>query len=214
MTGRFVWIAIVGLMASGCSHMKIEDFAGTEPEFVLEDYFAGHTRAWGMFEDRFGRIQRQFVVEINGDWDGSTLTLREDFVYNDGEEESRTWVLKKTSATTYEGTTDNVIGTAHGSIRGNAFNWTYDFNLAVGDSIWKVKFDDWMILQPDGVLLNKATVTRWGIKLGTVYISFSKPETALAMQPSNDGEFAAIASRSAAGVHRTGARSPSGPRVD
>ena len=48
-------IAIVGLMASGCSQMKIEDFAGTEPEFVLEDYFAGHTRAWGMFEDRFGR---------------------------------------------------------------------------------------------------------------------------------------------------------------
>lgn len=194
--------------------MKIEDFAGTEPEFILEDYFSGHTRAWGMFEDRFGRIQRQFVVEINGDWDGSTLTLTEDFIYNDGEEESRTWVLKKTGDKTYEGTTDNVVGTAYGSINGNAFNWTYDFNLAVGDSTWKVKFDDWMILQPDGVLLNKATVTRWGIKLGTVYISFSKPETAMAMQPSNDGEFSSVANQSAAGVHRTGALSPSGQYGD
>jgi hypothetical protein len=167
-----------------------------------------------MFEDRFGVIQRQFVVDLNGTWDGETLTLREDFVYDDGEEETRIWVLRKTSDTTYEGTTDNVIGVAEGTINGNAFNWKYDFNLAVGDSIWKVKFDDWMILQPDGVLLNKATVTRWGIKLGTVFISFTKPETVQSMKSSNVSEFPVGATRQSAGARKTVAQRPSGRYAD
>ena len=175
MKTRIPFLIFTIFLLAGCTKMKIEDFDNTLPQFVLEDYFIGKNKAWGMFEDRFGRITRQFVVDITGSLEGDELTLREDFIYNDGETETRTWVLKRTSATTYEGTTENVIGIAKGTINGNAFNWVYDFNLAVGDSIWKVKFDDWMILQPDGVLLNKATVTRWGFKLGTVYISFSKP---------------------------------------
>jgi len=211
---RIIGLLFAFLATGGCTKMKIEDFANTEPRFVLEDYFDGETRAWGMFEDRFGVIQRQFVVDISGDWDGDKLTLREDFVYNDGETETRTWVLEKTGPDTYEGTTDNVIGVAQGTINGNAFNWTYDFNLKVGDSVWKVKFDDWMILQPDGVLLNKATVTRWGIKLGTVYISFSKPETAMAMKPSNVSELPLAGNRQSAGAHKIAVQRPSGRYAD
>ena len=39
----------------------------------------------------------------------------------------------------------------------------YKFKLNVGEDIWTVRFDDWMFLQADGVLLNKATAYRWGI---------------------------------------------------
>ncbi|MGI9316076.1 MAG: DUF3833 domain-containing protein [bacterium] len=194
MKYRYIFLIIVVMVGGGCTKMKIEEFDNTQPLLVLEEYFVGKTKAWGMFEDRFGRIQRQFVVDITGKWEGNTLTLREDFIYSDGETETRIWVLNKTGATTYEGTTDNVIGVAKGTINGNAFNWVYDFNLKVEDSIWKVKFDDWMILQPDGVLLNKATITRWGIKLGTVYISFSKPaEKAAVMRPA-ETELSLVAS--------------------
>ena len=99
----------------------------------------------------------------------------------------------------YEGSTENSIGIATGRRAGNAFNWTYDFNLKVGDGTWKVKFDDWMFLQPNGVLLNKATVTRWGFKLGTVYLSFSKPaeqsvEKTAAIQPA-ETEFSVAANQ-------------------
>jgi hypothetical protein len=177
MKKRKICLVIIFLLAGGCSNMKIEDFQQTRPEFILEEYFLGKTQAWGLFEDRFGNVQRQFVVDINGTWDGKTLILNEDFVYSDGETENRVWTLNRTGPTTYTGTTANVIGQATGTRAGNTFNWTYDFNLKVGDGYWKVRFDDWMFLQPDGVLLNKASVTRWGIKLGTVYLSFSKSAT-------------------------------------
>jgi len=177
MIKRTVFLSLVVVLVGGCSNMQIEDFQETQPEFIIEEYFLGKTQAWGLFEDRFGNVQRQFVVEITGTWDGETLTLNEDFVYDDGETENRVWTLSRTGPTTYTGTTANVIGEATGKRAGNAFNWKYVFNLKVGDDYWKVRFDDWMFLQPGGVVLNKASVTRWGFKLGTVYLSFSKPLT-------------------------------------
>jgi hypothetical protein len=195
MKTKFSFLSLVTLLISGCSSMNVEDFENTQPEFVLEEYFEGRTMAWGLFEDRFGRVQRQFVVTMDGTWDGTTLILNEDFVYNDGETENRVWTLTKTDDMNYEGTTQNSIGTARGTRAGNAFNWEYDFNLKVGDDTWKVKFDDWMFLQPNGVLLNKATVTRWGFKLGTVYLSFSKPAAQTAATLPAAPELSLVANR-------------------
>lgn len=155
--------------------MNLKDFKNVAPELRLEEFFDGFSRAKGLFEDRFGKVRTQFSVDIEGDWDGEVLTLKEDFVYADGDQEQRTWNIRKTGDNSYEGKTDSVLGVAVGEIAGNAFNWRYDFNLKVGDDkVWKVHFDDWMFLQSDGVLLNKARIKRWGITLGTVFISFTK----------------------------------------
>lgn len=188
-------IFFVALVSAGCSNMNIEDYAQTQPEFILEEYFLGQTVAWGLFEDRFGNVQRQFTVAITGTWDGTELILDEDFIYSDGETEKRVWTLTKTDEMNYIGTADNVIGTASGTRAGNAFNWVYDFNLKVDDGYWKVKFDDWMFLQPDGVMLNKATISRWGFKLGTVYLSFSKPEVTAAATLPADHELFLVSSQ-------------------
>lgn len=159
---------------TGCAGMKPEDFAGQEPRFRIEEYFAGNTRAWGIFQDRFGKLRRQFVVDIDGSWDGETLTLVENFVYDDGETEQRVWTIHKTGDHSYEGRADGVIGMAEGKSYGNVLNWHYRFALPVGDSTWNVTFDDWMFLQGDGVMINRAEVTKFGIELGEVTIAFRK----------------------------------------
>lgn len=151
-----------------------------EPRLILEEYFAGRTRAWGFFEDRAGRVRREFALDIDGEWDGRRLTLNERFFYSNGEEETRVWTLDKTGPDTYTGFTDDVAGDAIGRTAGNTFRWQYDFNLPVGRGIWKVHFDDRMFLQPNGVLLNKASVSRWGIRIGTLFISFHKQALAAA----------------------------------
>lgn len=161
-------------LLTGCSGMKPEDFADREPRLRIEDYFAGKTRAWGIFQDRFGTLRRQFTVDIDGRWDGETLTLVEDFVYDDGETEQRIWRIRKTGAHGYRGEADGVIGTAEGESYGNALKWHYRFALKVGDATWNVTFDDWMFLQQDGVLINRAEVTKFGLRLGEVTIVFRK----------------------------------------
>ncbi len=165
---------VVGAITSGCSGMQISDFENRKPELRLEDYFGGRTWAWGIFVDRFGKLRREFSVLIDGEWDGQTLTLDESFEYLDGETDRRVWNIRSLGDGRYEGRADDVIGTAQGQVAGNALRWEYQMNLPVEGSLWKVKFDDWMFLQPDDVLINRATVSRWGIDIGTVTIFFSK----------------------------------------
>lgn len=157
--------------------MKIQDYAQFSPEFILEDYFQGDVKAQGIFIDRFGNLKRQFDVDIKGSWDpeAQKLTLVEDFVYNDGATEQRIWHITKKNDHSYIGKAEGVAGEAKGDRYGNTLNWAYDFDLKVGESTYRVHFDDWMHLQADGkTMINRAEVTKWGFKLGDVILSFEK----------------------------------------
>jgi len=157
----------------------MDEYANTRPALDLFDYFNGKTRGWGMFQDRGGKLKRSFIVDITGTVDESgRLKLEENFVWNDGEVSQRIWYITKTGDQRFEGTASDVVGKAQGRIAGNALNWRYDLNLSVGDNVWRVHFDDWMFLQPDGVLLNRAKMSKFGFRLGEVTIAFRKePES-------------------------------------
>ena len=154
--------------------MKLEDFSGEKPEFVLEEYFEGKTRGYGLFESRGGKISTRFVVDIVGRWEDDVFLLEEDFVYSDGKEESFTWRIKKTGNKSYEGTREGVVGAAIGTAEGNALNWRYKMDVPRGNGTIRLTFDDWMVLQPDQVLMNRARVSKFGLHVGSVTLSFSK----------------------------------------
>ena len=63
---------------------------------------------------------------------------------------------------------------------GNALNRNYQVDKKAGTRKWRVRFNDWMSLQPGGVLLNRAQVTKLGIGLGQVTLVFVKFEEATA----------------------------------
>ena len=174
MQKTLLGMIFLGVVLTGCGGMDIKNFEAATPQLVLEEYFAGKTRAWGIFEDRFGKLRRQFTVDIDGRWDGRTLVLDERFVYRDGERDRRVWTIEKVGPNRYQGRADDVIGVATGEAKGNALSWRYNMDLKVGDSTLRVHFDDWMFLQPDNVLINRARVSKWGVKLGQVTLFFSK----------------------------------------
>jgi hypothetical protein len=154
--------------------MIAADRAGDKPSLEIETYFAGKTRAWGIFQDRFGKLRRQFTVDILGRRDGADFVLDEDFVYGDGTTERRVWRIRSLGLGRYEGRSEDVIGVASGSVTGNVLNWRYAMRLKVSARTLRVFFDDWMFLLPDGVLLNRARVSKWGVRLGEVTLAFRK----------------------------------------
>ena len=158
----------------GCGGTKIEDFAATQPKLVLEDYFAGKTRGWGIFHDRFGNVKRQFVVDIDGTWDGKTLVLDEKFRYPDGSTDGRIWTIAKLGDGRYEGRAADVDGPADGRTAGQALRWSYYLLLKMDDSFWRVHMDDCMYLQPGGVLINTTTMSKFGVELGRLSLFFVK----------------------------------------
>jgi hypothetical protein len=160
---------------TGCaSGTTLAQFDEAPRQLVLEEYFAGETTAYGIFEDRFGKVRRQFKVDITGEVKGDRLTLTEKFVYDDGERDTRVWEIDILGGGKYSGTAGDVPVPAVGQVSGNAFNWKYKVDLKVGDSVWNVGFNDWMFLMQDDVLLNRAYVTRYGIEIGQVTIAFNK----------------------------------------
>jgi hypothetical protein len=74
----------------------------------------------------------------------------------------------------YSGTADDVVGEAQGETRGNAFRWGYTLALPVDGRVWNVTFDDWMYLMDERVMLNKAVMSKFGVRLGEVTLSFVK----------------------------------------
>ncbi|MCU4654097.1 DUF3833 domain-containing protein [Roseibacterium sp. SDUM158016] len=147
----------------------------SDRELNLEEFFAGDLVAYGQFQDVLGNVSRRFTVDIEGTWDGETLTLVEDFVYEDASTERRVWTLTKTGDETWQGTAPGVIGTATGREAGDMFNWQYTIDLPVpGGETLRVSFDDWMWLLTEDRLLNRAYMMRFGIPVGEVIIHFER----------------------------------------
>ena len=138
----------------------------------LEEFFECPAKAYGVFQDRFGRPRRLFSAEIEPTFDNGVLTLEERFTFDDGAKEKRVWNIRPMSGGHYTATADGVIGTAAGSPEGAALRWRYTFALDIGSRILNVQFDDWMCRQSRTVLINRAIVKKWGIRIGDLTLVF------------------------------------------
>ena len=162
------------LLIGGCASQNIASYAGQQPTLDLQQYFNGTLDAYGVFTDRSGAVVKRFTVVMQCSWNGDDGVLDEDFSYSDGTKSHRVWTLVRTPDGKYTGTAADVIGTAQGEEKGNAFRWGYTLDLPVDGKNIQVQFDDWMYLMNDKVMLNKAVMSKFGFKLGEVTLSFVK----------------------------------------
>jgi hypothetical protein len=169
-------VAAVGTAAAlvGCGSTPVTDYAQETPVLELRDYFNGTLDAYGIFTDRSGKVVKRFTVVMECRWSGDQGVLDEAFTYSDGSTQRRIWRLQKLADGRFTGTADDVVGQALGQQSGNAFNWRYTLALPVDGRVIEVQFDDWMYLMNDRVMLNKAAMSKVGVHLGEVTLSFFK----------------------------------------
>ena len=154
--------------------MKPTDFKNTEPSMTIEKYFEGPVKAWGLLQDRGGKVTRQFKADMFGSFEGDILTLKEDFYWTDGEKQNRIWKIKKIDQNHYEGSAPDVVGTAKGFQYGSAFKFEYDLMVPFKGKDIKISFDDWIFKQDNEVAINRATLTKFGFKVGELTVFFKK----------------------------------------
>ncbi len=159
---------------AGCASVEPSLYSNEKPVLDLARYFNGTVDAWGMFQDRSGKVVKRFTVTMRCTWDGDNGVLDEDFVYSDGTKQKRIWKIRKVGDGRYVGTADDVVGEATGVASGNALNWRYTLALPVDGRVWNVQFDDWMYQMDDRVMLNRAVMSKFGIRLGEVTLSFAR----------------------------------------
>ncbi len=167
---------IILIFLTGCSgnNMKPTDFKDQKPRLIIEEYLSGNVKAWGILQNRSGKVTRQFSADLNGNWDGKQLILDERFVWNDGEIQKRQWKINKIDNHNYEGTAGDVVGTAKGYSYGPAFKFEYVLLVPVKGREMKITFDDWIFMQDERVAINRATMTKFGIKVAELTVMFVK----------------------------------------
>ncbi len=162
------------VVLAGCASQNLAGYAAEKPVLDLAQYFNGTVDAHGIFQDRSGQIVKRFTVVMDCRWTGNAGVLDELFTYSDGTTQRRIWRLTKHADGRYTGKADDVVGEAAGQTVGNAFRWQYTLSLPVDGTVYNVQLDDWMYLIDDRVMLNRATMSKFGVHLGDLTLSFTK----------------------------------------
>ena len=163
------------LILTGCvNNMNPTDFKDQKPRLIIEEYLSGKVEAWGVLQNRSGKVTRQFKADLEGKWDGKTLILDEVFDWNDGERQTRQWKINKIDDHNYEGTASDVVGIAKGFSYGPAFKFEYVLLVPVKGKNIKITFDDWIFMQDERVAINRATMTKFGFKVAELTVMFFK----------------------------------------
>jgi hypothetical protein len=160
----------------GCAGVDPAVYASQSPALDLEQYFNGRLKGHGMVMGRSGEVTRRFVVDIDANWNGDTGTLDEHFVWSDGEVQRRVWTLTRNGPGRYLGTAPDVVGVADGAVRGNSLIWSYTLAVPVDGRVWNLQVDDTMFLIDQKVMLNRAVMSKWGLRAGEIFISFDRKE--------------------------------------
>nr|WP_283104212.1 DUF3833 domain-containing protein [Shewanella gelidimarina] len=175
---RILFTLCVALLLNACSSRDIEDYQGSTPNLDLKQFFEGSLTAHGVVEDFSGHVVRRFTVKMFAHWDGDNGEIKEWFIYDDGEKQTRIWNIISLGEGNYSGGANDILGDATGRAVGMALQWEYEMLLPVDDSEYQVRFDDWMYLVDENTIINRSDIIKFGITMAQVTLVITKQPSA------------------------------------
>jgi hypothetical protein len=170
---KSIILLFISIILSSCS-TALDDYTDSQGTFDIKQYFTGNVIAWGIVQNYSEKVNRRFCVEIKGTWQGNQGVLAEKFYFDDGEISYRNWQLSKQQDGGYHGTAEDVIGTAIGRHQGFAFQFQYELALQLDEDRYQVTMDDWMFQLDDSRVMNKTSMSKFGIKVAEITLFFDK----------------------------------------
>jgi hypothetical protein len=175
--GVFVFAAasLAGFLGSSLAASPFEVVKGERPLFKPEQYFAGRTHSWGVFESRSGAPTRIIQTQTKGRWKNGELQFEQDLQIDHAKKMHRSWTLRRVGPQRYAAVGTGIVGTARGEAHGNAFHLEFTLDALPGNPLGHVRMYQWMYLQPDGVtMLNRARLTKAGVVVAEITEQFRK----------------------------------------
>lgn len=152
-------------MFLGFRSQSPQDYAGTGPEFILQEHLSGQIVSEGLIYGPAGRVTSSFVAEMHGEWQGDAGTLTESFTYSNGRKQERKWYLAIGPDNTFTATADDIVGEAQGVVSGSTAMLKYRITLPEQAGGYTLTAIDWMYLTESGVILNRSEMRKFGIKV-------------------------------------------------
>ena len=169
-----ITVVISFFILSSCSSIDVHTYADYKPVMTPEVFFSGPMTAHGVVKNRSGKVIRYFNADIQGTWDGETITLDEDFIFDDGEKQKRVWHITKQPDGSYIGTAGDVVGEAIGNISGNSMFLKYVLKVPYKKGTINLTIDDRMYLVEPNILINESKMTKFGVRVGQILLVIKK----------------------------------------
>jgi len=173
-----IYSLVTGILClvTGCSGVSSAvKYKDETPKMDIRQYLNGNLEAWGLFEDFKGKIAKRFEAKLVGSWHGDSGTLKEHFTYSDGKTQNREWKITMQDDNHFTATAADVIGEAKGEQYGNAAHLQYVLEIDSDGKKIAVSMDDWLYLVNGQVVINKARMSKFGVQVGELTVSFYKP---------------------------------------
>jgi hypothetical protein len=151
---------------------------GSRSAFDLLAFFDGPVSAWGVFEDRSGRLRRRFTVDLDGQPAGESITVEETLRFDDGETERRVWLFKRHDGLRFSATGTGIVGRVEGMAAEGGARMRYRLEMRIKGRAVTVDLDDRYYSVDGQRLINRATVSKFGVRLGEVTIVFERDRAA------------------------------------
>ena len=171
---RLVLLLTLLLSIASCTSVDVSRYANQQPALDLQRFFSQPVKAWGMFQKRNGEVTKRFEVNIVSRREGNNLILDERFLYSDGTRQHRVWTLTPEGQGRWSGRAGDVVGVAQGQVAGNTLHWRYRLNVPVDDSTYEMSMDDWMYLMDEDTLINRTSMSKFGVEVGQVTLFFRR----------------------------------------
>jgi len=162
------------MLCFSCSNQSPKIYSSNTPKMDIRNYFRGNLEAYGILQDRSGKVIKTFTVKMLGTWQGNKGKLVEDFVFSDGKTDHRVWDLEVFDDHNFTGKAGDTVGIAKGEQYGNAMRMNYVLTIPVDGKKFNVKIDDWMYLIDNDSLINVSVLKKFGFKVASLTIGFKK----------------------------------------
>ena len=142
-----------------------DNYSNSGPEFLLQKHLLGQILAEGAIFGPTGRVNSTFVAKMNGEWQGETGTLTEEFSYSSGRTQLRKWHLRKGQGNAFTATADDIVGEAQGVVSGSTAMLRYRIVLPEEAGGHTLDVIDWMYLTENGTIMNRTEMRKFGVKV-------------------------------------------------
>lgn len=125
-------------------------------------------------KDWRGKVNRRFNATMEGKWQGNEGILEEQFIFDDGEKQSRTWKIKLSDDNNFIASAGDVVGEATGRQYGNTLRMDYVLRTPVGEKTYDLTIEDWIYLIDEQHAINESKIKKFGVTVGYLTLGFNK----------------------------------------
>lgn len=172
------------LSLSSCSYfdfLKSQDkekeisFLEMAPKVDLKQFFRGEIESFAIIKDGNDKIIGSYTGTMRGEWDENKGVLKQNFLYNDGKRDNRTWLITDNVDGTFSAVGHDVVESETGKQIGNTIQMPYSFAVLENGVKQKIRYEDnFYLVDSSSMIGTSVAKSSRGIVISKSLISLKK----------------------------------------